>query len=176
MTRSRVGRRALALSGGFLLVIAISAVACQTIAPEAVERTVQELHRVIGSGLQERDGAGLPIIALGPPGGEPELDRCPAAFVEMIPYRAAGVLPTYAAHNVCGGDIILGWSLGQRVRIKGDPGSYEVVDIVSIPKGTATVADLRGVHGSMTLQTCYYGVQRMRLVGLAPVPPSESVG
>ncbi|WP_162238899.1 hypothetical protein [Microbacterium sp. Leaf320] len=111
----------------------------------------------------------LPRITLGAEGGTRELDACTGEFTEMITYRDAAVPPLYAAHNNCGGDIILGWQLGTRVQVAGSDTVYEVVDERRTPKG-APVDTLAGIDGELLVQTCFYGEDQMRFLALAPSP------
>lgn len=107
-------------------------------------------------------------VRLGPLGGDHELDWCNGEFIEMRSYRISGVPPVYAAHNNCGGDVILGWDVGQHVKIEGSDVVYEVVEERHTPKWTM-VSSLRGMKGELALQTCYYGEDRMRFLSLSPV-------
>lgn len=109
----------------------------------------------------------LPVIRLGPEGSLIELDLCDGTFTEMVSYRMDGVPPLYAAHNNCGGDILLGWEIGERVRIEGSDTVYTVVEERHTPKWSH-IEKLVGMSGEIVLQTCYYGENRMRFLGLAP--------
>lgn len=118
----------------------------------------------------------LPTVQLGITGGIPELDACDGTFTHMSSYEsdtstsaAADVPPVWAAHNNCLGDVVLSWDVGQHLRIEGDPQVYEVVDVTHTTKIWATTADLEGLEGTLALQSCFYGEDRMKFVGLAPV-------
>lgn len=117
----------------------------------------------------------LPTIRLGGEGGMVELDHCDGTFTEMVSYRIDDVLPLFAAHNNCGGDVILGWDLGQRVMVEGSDVVYEVVEERHTPKWS-NVEALVGMTGEFMVQTCFYGENRMRFLSLAPVDPAASVG
>lgn len=117
----------------------------------------------------------LPTIRLGGEGGMVELDHCDGTFTEMVSYRIDEVLPLFAAHNNCGGDVILGWDLGQRVMVEGSDVVYEVVEERHTPKWS-NVEALVGMTGEFMVQTCFYGENRMRFLSLAPVDPAASVG
>jgi hypothetical protein len=137
------------------------------IAPDAVEKVVGNSEVAVRKALHEVVSPGtLPEITLGPEGGMREMDLCDGTFTEMISYRMDEVLPLYAAHNICGGDIILGWELGQRVRVTGSDVIYEVVDERHTPKWSHVEA-LQGMSGEFMVQTCYYGENRMRFLALA---------
>lgn len=116
----------------------------------------------------------LPTIRLGGEGGMVELDHCDGTFTEMVSYRIDEVLPLFAAHNNCGGDVILGWDLGQRVMVEGSDVVYEVVEERHTPKWS-NVEALVGMTGEFMVQTCFYGENRMRFLSLAPVGPAGSV-
>ena len=117
----------------------------------------------------------LPTIRLGAEGGMVELDHCDGTFTEMVSYRIDDVLPLFAAHNNCGGDVILGWDIGQRVTVAGSDAIYEVVEERHTPKWS-NVEKLAGMTGEFMVQTCFYGENKMRFLSLAPVGPAASVG
>lgn len=100
------------------------------------------------------------------------MNWCDGRFIEMKSYQISGVLPVYAAHNNCGGDIILNWELGDHVKIAGSETIYEVVEERHTKKW-GNVGSLRGAQGELLLQTCYYGQDRMRFLALAPVTVAQ---
>lgn len=152
---------ALISTGALLLVGSV-------VAPDAVDRVVGNAGVAVRKSLHEVFSPGtLPEITLGPEGGVREMDRCDGTFTEMISYRTDEVLPLYAAHHFCGGDIILGWAMGERVRIAGSDVIYEVVDERHTPKWSDVEA-LKGMSGEFMVQTCYYGENKMRFLALAP--------
>lgn len=137
-----------------------------------VDETVQTVKVKVGETVQtdqEDTFEVLPEVALGVSGGIPELDRCDGTFTEMLSYEHAGVPPVWAAHNNCGGDVLLPWDVGQRLRFAGSEQVYEVVDVRTVPKTWSTTADLVGLGGDLALQTCFYGEDRMKFIGLTPV-------
>ncbi|WP_454860953.1 hypothetical protein [Promicromonospora soli] len=87
----------------------------------------------------------------------------------MKSYAHDDVPPVWAAHNSCDGDAILPWETGQNIRIEGSDQVYEIVDIRYTPKIWATTHDLVGLDGDLTLQTCFYGEDRMKFIGLRSV-------
>lgn len=117
----------------------------------------------------------LPTIRLGAEGGMVELDHCDGTFTEMVSYRIDDVLPLFAAHNNCGGDVILGWDIGQRVMVEGSDVVYEVVEERHTPKWS-NVEKLAGMTGEFMVQTCFYGENKMRFLSLAPVSPTTDAG
>lgn len=119
----------------------------------------------------------VPEVGLGETGRVELLDICDDQFYGMESYQVnAEIIPVYAAHNNCGGDVVLAWDKGDRIQIDGDghSGLYEVVDVRITPKTWATTADLVGLQGEFALQSCYYGVDEMRFLGLAPVGEEAS--
>lgn len=120
--------------------------------------------RMTGSGRSSY----LPEVTLGGPGGEVELDACTGEFTEMVDHQAPGGPPLYSAHNTCDGDIILGWSIGQRATVAGSDVVYEVVEERQAMDYSDTGV-LTDMPGEFTLQTCFYGESRMRFLALAPV-------
>ncbi|WP_047524683.1 hypothetical protein [Microbacterium sp. ZOR0019] len=140
-------------------------------APSEVERVYGETKIAITT-IQTQASRTLPHITLGVSGDEKELDRCDGTFTEMLRYQGAGATPTWAAHNNCGGDAILPWEVGQQLSIDGT--TYAVVDIRMLPKRVATSEDLLGIQGELTLQTCLYGQQMMKFVGVEKVAAAAS--
>ncbi len=142
------------------------------VAPGSMEYGYGQLKTsVTGTVNQARESISgdLPSVRLGTSGGVSELDRCDGTFTEMKSYERDGVPPVWAAHNNCSGDAMLPWELGQRVQIEGDDRVFEVVDVRDTPKTWATTEDLLGLGGEFALQTCFYGEDRMKFVGLAVV-------
>ena len=145
-------------------------------APEQVERVVGEAKVNVEKAtvaVQKQAGKAVgadvhPTVRLGPLGHRSELNWCDGRFIQMREYQIRDVLPVYAAHNDCGGDIILRWEVGDIVRISGRDELYEVVDERHTPKW-AEVKSLRGMTGELLLQTCFYGQDKMRFLALQPV-------
>lgn len=161
--------------------LALVALGCASVlmsmaAPDAVDLVAGRVKVAVGAQLHRIFEADtLPEISLGGEGGMRELDRCDGTFTEMISYRVDDVPPLFAAHNDCGGDIILGWDLGQRVRVAGSGVVYEVVEERHTPKWSDVDA-LVGMAGEFVVQTCYYGENRMRFLALVPVDPASDTG
>lgn len=157
---------------GCLLVAAagMSLLACTWMAPREIERVLGPMKVAVQAAAQDVIASDhLPQITLGSGGGTRELDACSGAFIEMVAYRGDAVPPLYAAHNNCGGDIILGWQLGTKVQITGSDIVYEVVDERRTSKG-APIDALFGIGGELLVQTCFYGEDTMRFLALAPSP------
>ena len=162
-------KRSLLIAGVLFLALGLSVFGAIAFIPDSVQRITGNLKVSVERWTWDtlRPGS-LPEIVLGPEGAKRELDRCSGEFVEMVSYRQQGVLPLFAAHNVCGGDVILGWDVGQLVTVKGSDVVYEVVEERHTPKGTGGEL-LRDMPGEFMLQTCYYGENRMRFLALAPL-------
>ncbi len=111
----------------------------------------------------------LPSVTLGKDGGLPELDRCDGTFIRMADYsRVVGLQDTYAAHNSCGGDVILPLGKGSRLLVNGI--EYEVVSTRDLPKEGSKATQLLGLDGDIILQSCYYlPTMYMHFLGVTPV-------
>ena len=143
----------------------------QLVSPASLERAVGETKVAVEQVVEDTVApAEYPTIRLGGVGGRKALDRCNGKFIEMRSYRMRDVPPVYAAHNVCGGDVILRWKVGDTVRIDGRDTLYRVVEKRHTPKWSL-VTKLRGMKGELVVQTCYYGQNKMRFLGLEPIQP-----
>lgn len=174
--RRRVLRRGVLqlVLGLVLILLGAGALGVTVIAPDTAAKVAGSIKVEVKQGAQKALHPGyIPEITLNGEGGMPELDKCDGGFTEMVSYREDGVLPLYAAHNNCGGDIILGWDLGQQVRIKGSTVIYEVVEERHTPRWS-DAERLKGMKGEFMLQTCYYGQNRMRFLSLAPLDPQPT--
>ncbi|OAN39206.1 hypothetical protein [Microbacterium sp. H83] len=154
-----------------LVGVGASFLVASIVAPDAVDRITGGIKVAAAQQLREILAPGqLPEIRLGGEGGMRELDRCDGTFTEMTSYRIDGVPPLFAAHNNCGGDVILGWEIGQRVTVEGSDIVYEVVEERHTPKWS-NIEELVGMSGEFMVQTCFYGENRMRFLALAPADP-----
>lgn len=115
------------------------------------------------------------VVTLGVVGGQAELDLCDGTFTHTDLYGTTQP-PVWAAHNNCGGDVILPWETGQEIAVSlnGTVTTYRVVETRDTPKKGATTADLAGIGGELLLQTCYYGENRMKFLALSPVGTASS--
>lgn len=114
-------------------------------------------------------------VTLGVVGGQAELDLCDGTFTHTDLYGTSQP-PVWAAHNNCGGDVILPWETGQEIAVSfdGTVTMYRVVETRDTPKKGATTEDLAGIGGELLLQTCYYGENRMKFLALSPVGTASS--
>lgn len=166
----------LLLTSVVLVVLGVSLVAVSIAAPDAVERVAGGIRVTVGEQMRRvLTPDRLPEVRLGGEGGMRELDRCDGSFTEMVSYRRDGVPPLFAAHNNCGGDVILGWDVGQRVAVAGSDVVYEVVEERHTPKWS-DVDRIVGMSGVFLLQTCFYGENRMRFLALTPVDAEREEG
>jgi len=171
-------------SFGILLIAAGAAVlVAQMTAPEVLERSygavklaVQSSAEAIADSVVEASTGErqLPTATLGESSSSNGiLDLCGGEFYGMLSYESEDATwpPVFAAHNNCGGDVVLSWKLGQEVFLEeaGEKTVYRIVDIREIPKTWSTTADLKGLGGELALQTCLYGEDFMRFVGLEAV-------
>ncbi|MGW9159713.1 hypothetical protein [Microbacterium sp. NPDC055665] len=136
------------------------------LAPESVEAAWGSVRAVVVSAPQALTGD-LPEITLGRSGTAADLDTCDGTFTQMLEYSNPQAPPVWAAHNNCGGDVVLPWTEGQQFRI-GDT-VYEVLEVRRLPKFTSTARDLTGLGGELALQTCLYGEHTMAFLGASPV-------
>ncbi|MDN3445753.1 hypothetical protein [Microbacterium sp. APC 3901] len=173
----RPRRRGGLLFASIVLVgLGASFLSASVLAPDLVDKVtgdakvsvLKQLHQIVAPDE-------LPTIRLGAEGGMVELDHCDGTFTEMVSYRIDDVLPLFAAHNNCGGDVILGWDIGQRVKVAGSDVVYEVMEERHTPKWS-NVEALAGMTGEFMVQTCFYGENRMRFLSLAPVDTAASAG
>lgn len=174
MARKKLGGIILGALGGVLIVGGAGLLTAVALAPDAVEKTYGDLKtQVTGTvdKVQQDVFEELPTVKIGVEGGMPELDEACAddSFVIMSSYEREGVPETAAAHNNCGGDVLLPWEEGQRIQIEGRDEVYEVIDIRYTSKIWASTDDLVGLQGDLALQTCFYGEDRMKFVGLEVV-------
>lgn len=141
--------------------------------PNQVEQVYGDIQIKVG---QLRAQNETPVAKLGGSGGKAMVDRCDGTFTEMTSYEREGVPPVWAAHNNCGGDIILPLEIGDEIILDrhGDEGTYRVVDVRETPKVWVTTAALIGLQGELALQSCFYGGADvpMKFIGLEPVAPA----
>lgn len=160
-----------------LVVVGAALAVAALVAPQAVEKAYGEVKTTVIDQVdktREDVFSQLPAVTLGVRGGIPELDRCDGTFTEMLSYERDGVPPVWAAHNNCAGDVILGWETGQRVQLTGSDQVYEVTDIRYTSKIWSSTEDLVGLGGDLALQSCFYGEDRMKFVGLTEIPTEQA--
>lgn len=159
------------LAGATILISSILAPEATEMAYGKAKVATEELGRNATAATQELVGGEkvYPQIVLGVSGDQEQLDYCDGTFTEMLSYERDGVPPVWAAHNGCGGDILLPWEVGTEVQIQGQPTVYRVAEVRPTQKTWASTEDLVGLQGNFALQTCFYGEDRMKFVGLEPV-------
>lgn len=148
--------------------------------PDVAEQTVGEAKVAVdhvAAQVRANVTGELPTVTLGAMGPDDAMDTAPTGtFVGMESYRMDGVPPVYAAHNNRGGDILLAWEPGQQVRVIDATGASRVYALVDerVVRKHSEVDSLTGMGGEFVLQSCFYGSQDMRFVGLSPVPDSQA--
>ena len=183
MGKRNRGNIVLGAIGGVLVLGGLALLAGVWLAPDTVEKGYGAIKTSVTGTIdkaKEKAFDEYPTVALGVTGDAADLDiACNHGdtyhtFTIMKSYERDGVPETGAAHNNCGGDVLLSWDVGQKVNVTGDgeDGLYEVVDIRYTPKIWATTEDLIGIKGDLALQSCFYGEDRMKFVGLKPVSKS----
>ena len=156
--RRSVGNVVLGVLGTTLVLAGAVILAMSLLVPTTVERGYGQVKAAVNDVAAEVQ---LPAVRLGVEGGQEELDVCDGSFIEMTSYRnTVGVPAVYAAHNNCGGDIVLNWAVGTQ---------FEVVDVRHTAKHWETTESLIGLQGDFALQSCFYGEDRMQFVGIRPV-------
>ncbi|GAB2564003.1 hypothetical protein [Leucobacter ruminantium] len=170
----KVRRAQRGLTGFGVVLLAAGAVLLTAllIAPNEVERTYGTIKTEVTktvAGVREDVFGELPTVTLGRTGDVAELDSCDGTFTHMTSYDESRVPPVWAAHNGCQGDVLLPWEIGQHIRMTDSDQVYEVIDIRHTPQVWATIDDLEGLDGDLALQTCFYGEDKMKFVGLRPV-------
>ena len=174
-------RRRRRRQAGFLVGLSVTAVVAALVilgvllfAPQKAEQAYGEVTTLLNEAGTAISGE-PPVITLGADGNESTMDRCDGTFTHMVEYDdVAGLQPLWAAHNKCRGDVILGWQVGQTVKVEGGsaPGLYMVVDRKVELRGV-TAGELRGMAGDFILQSCFYGSKDMLFLGLSPQAPAE---
>ncbi|WP_424463968.1 hypothetical protein [Pseudoclavibacter helvolus] len=165
--RRTFGNAMLGIFGTMLILAGAIVLAMSLFAPTTVERGYGQVKAAVNNVAAEVQ---LPSVRLGVEGGQAELDVCDGSFIEMTSYRnTVGVPAVYAAHNNCGGDIVLNWQVGTQFEVEGQPGIYEVVDVRHTAKHWETTEALIGLQGDFALQSCFYGEDRMQFVGIRHV-------
>jgi hypothetical protein len=162
----------LMIFGVLLLVGGLGLGAGTLLAPQSIEHAYGAVKVGVAEKVQEVQKEvfeELPSVKKGASGGKTELNWCDGTFTEMLSYEREGVPPVWAAHNRCGGDVILPWEKGQRLRVDGSNQVYEIVDIRYTSKIWSSTADLVGLQGEFALQSCFYGEDRMKFIGLERV-------
>lgn len=173
--RGRKVRRVIGnVLGGAFMVAGAGILVLALTAPQTIERGYGEVRGAVNdvsASVSVAQGV-LPSVALGVQGGQDELDWCDGTFIEMVSYQSAEhVPPVYAAHNNCGGDVVLNWTAGTQLTIDGRLGTYEVVEVRNTEKHWVTTDELVGLQGELALQSCFYGENRMQFVGLKQARP-----
>lgn len=109
-------------------------------------------------------------IGIGAFGWQAELDACQWVLLDLV---SSVPLPIVAAHNYCGGGIVLEMQPGDTVTLSGYgyDGTYVVTGSRDAWTGADAASAVAGMDGEVVLQTCYWnddGTERLvslRLIG-----------
>lgn len=139
--------------------------------PDGAALLYGQVHQSVDDVISAVDGTS-PTVYLDVDGGAAALKTCDDRFSEVAP--AVGERPgVWAAHNLCGGDVVLGLELGDTVLVDaaGVVESFVVNDSILGSKTATYVDDLAELRGELILQSCYYGGTDvpMRFVSLSKV-------
>jgi hypothetical protein len=151
--------RAVGYVGGSLLVVGgLLLGAAALLWPSQVEQAYGEVQITVGQWRTQQVGE-VPIAHLGATGGKGLVDRCDGTFTEMESYERDGLPPVWAAHNNCGGDVVLPLAIGDLVDLEHDGATvrYRVIDVRETSKVWVTTEAIIGLHGELALQSCFYG-------------------
>ncbi|WP_430592281.1 hypothetical protein [Humidisolicoccus flavus] len=158
--------------GLIAMTLGLGLLAAVLIVPDKVEQVYGNVKMTVEEQVRTVVEPGPPSVILGGEGDMARVDECDGTFTEMLPYRiAANLQPTFLAHNACSGDKILNWTVGQEVTVvqNGTETAYTVTDAVQVAKFGSTTDDIDQLAGSLLLQSCFYGVNKMQVVALTPV-------
>jgi hypothetical protein len=162
--RSRRARRVLlpllasvvAVAGGFglLQTVAPTAAAATTTSDTRMLASLHPAHKVVTRAavhIQKPDWSiGITAIGL-----QAEVDAC--QWVRMD-FSSAVTIPVVAAHNFCGGGIVLEMQLGQTVAVSGAglDGDYVVVATKDAWADQDAADAISGLSADVIVQTCYW--------------------
>ena len=105
-------------------------------------------------------------------GGKRELDTAKGYFVELVDYNKVADVPVvYAQHNSLGGDVILTLNIGDKVNVVGlgDLDGQYVFEKELKTSKKIKVSELTPLNNYIVFQTCFYGEDSMRFIGLSPI-------
>ena len=161
-------KRLLTVLAVLLILTGLGLIAGTLFFPDEAEKVAGEVRIATTQTIQKAKGQEHPVIRLGVKGGKRELDRCDGSFIEMASYETEGLQPVYAAHNVCKGEVVLPLEMGELVEVKGH-GLHVITDIRYTKKTWSTTNDIMDMTGDFIVQSCFYGENRMKFIGLTPV-------
>ena len=169
-TRRRLSWAALLLvpviAAGVVLTVAA------TVAPQWANEKIMDASTAVETGYRELTGD-VPTIRLGPEGGERELDWCSGEFIELAEYRDPAqpdLPPTFVAHNLCDGKVVLTLEEGMQVDVVDRSGAvtrHTVSERRTVPPNTPAREAIAGMRGALVLQTCNWNWD-IRLIALTP--------
>ncbi|MGO3031983.1 MAG: hypothetical protein ACTIH8_01385 [Microbacterium gubbeenense] len=172
MARKKRGGIVLGALGGLLIVGGGALLVGVLLQPQLVEKvygdTKTKVQDTVAS-VQQDVFDELPPGSCGARGVLAAADPCAGTSTFMTASAGEANPPPAAAHNNCKGDVLLRWEEGQQVHIEGRDEVYEVVEIRYTSKIWNSTEELVGLQGDIALQSCFYGEDRMKFVGLEPV-------
>ncbi|CAN5206394.1 hypothetical protein BH11ACT4_BH11ACT4_01480 [soil metagenome] len=125
-----------------------------------IQRSVAHPVAVVAAAATVDEAVAQPVpvawsIDITAVGRQAEVDAC--QWVRMD-FSSDVPIPWVAAHNFCGGGIVLEMQLGQSVTLSGAglDGSYVVVGSKDAWADDDATAALAGLSGDVILQTCYW--------------------
>lgn len=164
--RKKIGPRKYLAAG--LVVIGLASTTVSLTAPTAVSQAVDATQNAVSHGIERVAGSKPHQVALGPVGGQMELDMCSGSWIRLEDFADVKELtPLYGLHNYCGGRKALDWDAGDEVQVKGK-GLHVISDIRDVSAKADTVDVVKDMKGKLVLQTCHWGNKKLRFVALAP--------
>jgi hypothetical protein len=119
-------------------------------APAAVAPVVEPVVEVAAAPVSSSYSIGITAF-----GWQNELDACQWVLMDMV---AEVPLPIVAAHNYCGGGVVLEMQPGDTVTLGGYgyDGTYVVTGSRDASAGGSAAEAVSGMDGDVVLQTCYW--------------------
>ena len=136
--------------------------ALSTLAPPVVEPVAATLEEAVDA-APAAPVASSWQIGVTAFGWQAELDACQWVLMDMV---AEVTIPIVAAHNYCGGGIVLEMQVGDTVTLGGYgvDGVYVVTGDRQAWSGSDAASAISGMDGDIILQTCYWdddGTERL---------------
>lgn len=174
-------RRSATVVGLALILTGIASIGVQYSNPELADKISHNVKTTLIDKpvrqIKEEVFETHPTIHLNGSGGKYELDTAKRGdWVFLDGYsHVTGIPPIWAQHNNRGGDEILSWEVGQKFNVKGSGFDevFIVVDTRDVYK-FGTVDQVKGMQGSIALQTCRYGENIIEFIGAVPLSEYEN--
>ena len=174
-------RGSVTVIGLTLILTGVSSIGVQYSNPELADKIGYNVKKVIVDQpvrkVKEEVFETYPTVRLNGSGGKYELDTAKRGdWVFLDGYSHVKDIPlVWAQHNNLGGDEILSWEAGQKFNVKGSGFDevFVVVDTRDVYK-FGTVDQIKGMQGSIALQTCRYGENIIEFIGAVPLSEYEN--